>query len=799
MLHDLRYAFRQLVQNPGFTLVAVLTLGLGIGACTAIFSVVNGILLRPLDYPAAERIMVVKESSLPDFPEFSVSPPNFLDWQHDAKSFASLAAIRGARLNFTGEGEPQRLVGAKATAHYFEVYGLQPALGRFWLPSEDALGKEHVVVLSYTFWQRFYAGAASVLGRSIQLNGEPYTIIGVAPLGFGQSSKLDAWTPMAFTAEEAANGNRGAHYISVVGRLRPDVTAAQADAEVKILAARLAAQYVDTNKGWSAFVQPLLDYTVRDVRGVLYTLFAAVGCVLLIACANVASLFLARAAARHRELSVRAALGAGHARLVRQLLTESVVLALVGGATGVLFAAWGLATLLHLAPASLPRATNVSLDPGVLGFALVLSLGTGILFGIAPAWFATRTNVNDALKHGARGSTDGGRRSRLRRVLVAFEVAACVVLLSGAGLLLRSFARLTSVVPGFSTQNAVAVRLALPEKKYPTPVQQAAFASATLERIRALPGVDSVGVANTVPLIGDWVLNFEIQGRPVAPSDQPSANYYAVSGDYFRAMGIRLIRGRVFNAHDDASAPRVAVVNETFARTFFPGEDVIGRRISISDTPQVWREIVGVVADVTQYGPDRASTAQMYEPFAQKPFSSLSFIVRTTGPIGAVTSQLRPAVYAVDPTQPVGSIQPLEEILAGAMARQRFTAVLLTAFSAVALAIAVIGIYGMMAYTVSQRTGEIGVRMALGARPGDVLRLILSDGGKIVGAGMVAGLMATLLSSRAIQSQLFQTSTFDGVALTIVLGTLALAAAVACLLPARRAARIDPVVALRGD
>lgn len=798
MFSDLRYAFRQLTKNPGFAAVAILTLALGIGACTAIFSVVDGVLLRPLDYPHSEQIVAIRETDIPKFPEFSVSPPNYLDWEKQTKSWQYLAAYAGAQINLTGEGEPQRLVGVKATAHYFDVYRIQPVLGRWFVPEEDADGKNHVVVLSYPFWQRVFGGERKIIGRSIQLDGQPYIVIGVAPPRFGQASKVDTWIPMGFKPDEINADARGGHYLSVIGRLRSDVTFEQAKAELELLAAQLSRQYPDSNKGWGVTMARILDYSVRDVRAVLYTLLGAVGCVLLIACANIANLLLARATARQREISIRTALGASRLRLVRQLLTESILLALAGGAMGIVLARWGLDLLLALAPSTLPRTSDIQLNLAVLLFTLFVSILTGVIFGIAPALLAAHTDVHEGLKQGARGSTDA--RGRLRSALVITEVAFALVLLGGAGLLARSFMRLTNVDPGFVPEHAIVMRLALPEKKYEKPEQQLAFVDALLARLRVSPGVKAAGLTHSLPLISDWVLGFKIEGRPeVPPSDLPSTNYYSVTPDYFHAMGIRLIRGRIFNEHDDSHARRVAIINETLARQFFPNEDPLGKRILVTNGPDVWRQIVGIVADVKQYGVDRETTSQTYEPYAQYPFRSLSVVLRTEGSPAALAGMLRPAVYATDKDQPVGTIQPLEEILGGTMAKQRFAMVLLVVFSVVALVIAAVGIYGVMAYSVVQRTGEFGIRMALGAQRSDVLRLVLSHAGKLVGLGLLIGFGATILTSRVMGSMLFQTSAHDPLTFSLTILLLATVALAACLLPARRATRVNPIEALRTE
>ncbi|MFL6520822.1 MAG: ABC transporter permease [Chthoniobacterales bacterium] len=810
-MNDLRYAFRQLIKAPSFTLVAILTLALGIGACTAIFSVVNTVLLRPLDYPNADRLVTIRESQLPKFPEFSVSPPNYIDWEKQTKSYEYLAAYTGATLNLTGEGEPQRLIGVRATAHYFDVYGVKPVLGRMLLPEEDAVGKNHVVVLSYGFWQRVFGGARDVVGRSVQLNGEPYQIVGVAPYGFDVSgwpnitrnagaTKVDVWTPMAFKPEETANANRQWHYLVAVGRLQPGVTAAQARAELELIARQLAQQYPVSNKDWSVFVAPLQDYSVRDVRPVLFTLLGAVGCILLIACANLANLLLARATARHREISIRAALGASRGRLVRQLLTESVMLALGGGAAGVLLAKWGLDALLVLAPTNLPRSGDIRLDTGILLFSLGLSIATGLVFGIAPAWLAARADVNEALKQGARGSTEGGARGRLRGALVVSEVTLALVLLGGAGLLARSFIQLTRVDPGFLPKDATTMRVTLRQNKYVTSEQRISFANTLLERVKNLPGVQAAGVTDSMPLVGDYILDFNIEGRsPVDSNDVPTLNYASVTSDYFRAMGIRLVRGRVFTPQDDARAPRVCVINETLARQFFPNEDPIGKRISLENEPDAWREIVGIVDDIKQHGVDQTATNQGYEPFSQKSHSSLVFVIRTKGSPAPLLGALLAAVHEVDKDQAVGAIRPLEDIVADTIARQRFAMTLLTVFSTVALVIAAVGIYGVMAYNVAQRTGEFGIRMALGAQQADLLRLVLRQGGKLIGLGLVIGLLATLAASRAMHSMLFNTSAYDPLTLASITLLFAAVALIACFFPANRATKVNPIEALRTE
>jgi putative ABC transport system permease protein len=798
-MQDIRFALRQLLKSPGFTIVAVLTLGLGIGACTAIFSVVNGVLLRPLNYNEPDRLVLMRESQPPQYPEFSVAPPNFLDWQKQAQSFTALAAFRNQNFSLTGEAEPKRLAGQRVTAAFFSIYGVAPQIGRDFRPEEDATGQGKVVILSHGLWQRQFGGAGDIVGRTIQLNGEPYAILGVMPADFQPSSQTELWAPMAFGADEKAGDNRGAHYITVIGRLKPGVPLSQAQSEMDVLAGQLAKQFPDTNKGWGIRVFQFTDYTVRDVKAILWTLLGAVGCVLVIACANVANLLLARATGRMREISIRTALGAGRGRIVRQLLTESVVLALLGGALGVLIAKWGLDALLAFAPTTLPRAREIGIDGGAMGFTLALSVLTGTVFGLAPAWLATGHNLNVTLKEGTRGSTESGRRW-FRSGLVATEVALSLLLLTGAGLLVRSFLKLSAVSPGFEPANGTALALALPGRKYDTPEKQRQFADQLVASLRVLPGVSAVGITHVLPMQGDYVLGFNIEGRPpIDPADLPSTNYYAVTPGYFQAMGIRLLRGRLFTEQDNEKAPRVALISETLAKQQFPNEEPLGKRINITNGPDAWREIVGIVGDVKQYGVSRESTMQSYEPFAQVPFASLTAVVRTTGDARAIHNAIRAQVFSVDKDQPVSSIKPLESIVADSMARQRFAMLLLTVFSLVALIIAAVGIYGVMAYSVSQRTNEIGIRMALGASQGSVLQLVLRQGLGVIATGLIIGLVAAFFAVRLLESMLYQTTARDPVTILAISGLLGVVALVACLIPARRATRVDPLVALRSE
>jgi putative ABC transport system permease protein len=803
-LNDLRYAFRQLTKSPGFTAVAVLTLALGIGACTAIFSVVNSVLLRPLPYPDSDRLVAVIETKLPEVPRFSVAPGNYFDWRERATSFEQLAAIRDISYSLTGTGEPLRLEARRVTPNYFATLRIHPAIGRDFTP-EEAAAKSNVAILSHGFWRRQFGGRREIVGETVQLDGQAFTIIGVLPEHFSPGSTTEVYTPADYTED---NKNHGGHYITVIGRLKPGVTLEQARSELALIADGLAKQYADTNTGWSIKLMPLLDAAVGDVRPVLFSLLGAVGFLLLIACANVANLLLVRATARAKEIALRTALGASRLRIVRQLLTESVLLACFGGLLGVLIAQWGMSALLAFAPDSLPRAAEIALDGRALGFACVLALVTGIAFGLVPAFQASRVNLNETLKDGGRGTSDGGRRQRLRSGLVVAEVAIALILLVGAGLLFRSFARLQEVDPGFRPDGALAIDLTLPRKKYGTGPQQAAFIEQATARLAAIPGVQFAGAAQIVPFTGnDYNLLYKIPGRPpLPPGTIQGTLYYAATPDYFKAMGIPLLRGRFFTAADAAGAPRVAIINEALAKLQFPNQDPIGQRINITNADA---EIIGVVGDVKQYRLDGGTRVQAYEPIAQVPFNFMTLVVRTEAappgaPAGGISAAalpaaIRAAIYSVDKDQPIASIRPLTSLVANSVARPRFSMFLFGVFSAVALLLAAIGIYGVMACSVAQRTNEIGIRMALGAQRRDVLRLIFVQGGRLIAIGLAGGLVGALLLTRFIASMLFAVSAHDPLTFTAIAVLLAAIATLACLLPARRATRVNPIEALRTE
>jgi putative ABC transport system permease protein len=745
--------------------------------------------------------MMIRETKVPQFPEFSVASGNFLDWKKQNTVFERLVAFRGSSLNLIGTGDPERLRGLKVTEGFFAMLGAQPQLGRDFLLEEDQPGRNQVVILSHGLWQRRFGADPKILNQTITLSGQSYTVIGVMPLEFrfgGADDEIELWTPMAFTAQDAQN--HGGHSVAAIGQLKPGIALDQARAEMSTIAGRLAVQYPEANTGWNVKLIPLLEFTVRTIKPALIVLLVAVAFVLLIACANVANLLLARAAGRQKEIATRTALGAGRWRIVRQLLTESMLLSLAGGAVGLFLAKWGTDLLLTLAPPELPRMDNVSIDGRALAFTAAITFLTALIFGLVPALQASKPNLNETMKDAARGSTEGGRRKLIRSTLVVLEVASALVLLVGAGLMIKSFWRLQNVDPGFNPDNALSATVSLPKAKYAEEAQQVAFFQQLIERVGALPGVQAAGASCVVPMTGnDIVLGFEIDGRPpLPPGSSQSTNFYSVSSDYFKAMDIPLRRGRVFTAQDTKDSPRVAVINETMAKKIFPDEDPIGKRIRFGDSdknPEF--EIVGIVGDVKQYGLDQPTTMQTYEPYTQQTFPYMTLVVRTAGDPTNLGAVIRSEILKLDKEQPATNIKTLNEFFSISIAQQRFSVVLLGVFAAVALVLAAVGIYGVLSYAVTQRTHEIGIRMALGAGSRDVFRLVVGRGMLLSLIGVAGGLAAAFALTRLMESLLFGVTATDTVTFASVAGVLLAVALLACYIPARRATKVDPLVALR--
>ena len=798
-LQDLRYAGRQARKQPGLTGAIVLILGLGIGACSAMFSVVHSVLLRPLDFPESERLVVLEEFS-PGSLTTAVAPANFRDWAAlGADVFEHLYAQRNTTYTLTGEGDPARVRAIRVSGRYFGTLGIPPALGRAFGPADDEPGKGNVVVLTHDFWQRQFAGRPDAIGKEIRLNDQLHTVIGVLPANFPRGFARDLVAPLGLT--EAQWQSRADHYLTAIARLKKGVTFEQARTRLATIAAGLAPlQYPKGPKDWRIELHSLLESRTGDVRDTLHVLLATVAVLLLIACANVANLLLARASARRREMAVRATLGGSRGRIARQLLLESLVLALGGGGLGVIVGAWGLKALEALAPANLPRLAEISLDGRALAVTLGLSLVTGIVFGLVPAWQGSHVDPVEGLKDGGRGAT-GGRRGRfIRDSLVVVEIALALVLLTSAGLLIRSFSRLTAFDPGFVARGALRVVVELPGERYNTDEKRNAFVDALLERYRALPGVTAVGVVQVMPMAGvDVVLGLQVEGRETSPGGSGIINYFAVTPDYFTAAGIPLVRGRSFTARDRVGTTPVMIISPSAAEKYFPGVDPIGQRISVSDGPQRWREIVGVVGDVKLYGFERDTAPQAYAAYAQRPVGDLNFIIRVGADVAALAPALRREVHAIDPGQPVSSIAPLERLLETAFARRRFAMILVGVFSGLALVLAVAGIYSVIAYAASQRTGEFGIRIALGAQRHDIFALVFRHGGRLIALGVTGGALAAFAIARFLESVLYQTSARDPFIFTVIGALMVVIAFLACWLPALRAAKVDPIVALRAE
>jgi putative ABC transport system permease protein len=801
LFQDIGYAFRMLRKSPGFTSIVVLTLALGIGANATIFSVINAVLLRPLPYSQPEHLVRVLESNPgKGWPTFSIAPPNFLDWRAQTHTLEGIAAYEPGGYSYTGGDAPDHWSGPMVTEGFFEILRAQPELGRTFSADEFQMGKNHVVVISDALWRSAFAADRAVIGRNVSLDGQAYAIIGVmGPQFHYPSPASQVWLPLVFVPDELKDA-RGAHYLGDIARVAAGTSVAQAQAEMTAIAGRLERQYPNSNSGWTAVVVPLSQSGgVKQVRPALMILLGAVGFVLLIACANSANMLLARATVRQREIAVRLTMGASRGRLVRQLLTESILLSFIGASLALLIAFWSTRVISTLPPTFLPRAQYVSLDTSVLLFTIALAFFTGLLFGAMPAVAMVRGELAESLKEGGRTGT--GARAGLRKLLVVAEVTLAFVLLAGAGLLMRSFSRLSDVDPGVQTAGRFAFNVSIPNKQYATPQQQTQFYAQVQQHLEAVPGVESVVLSTVLPLSGDDE-TYEV-GRSSDPSnpDNPSAISFRITPGYMRAMGISILSGREFTLADNASATKVCIINDVFARTLFPGRNAIGERIHIGHGYDMLREIVGVVASVKQDGQaDTEASLQVYEPFAQYPRTDGFFVVRTNGPSAGLAAAVRHAVQQVDPQQPVTGFRPLEEILGDSIALPRFRTVLLGLFAALAALLAAMGRYGVMSYTVTQQTQEIGIRIALGAQRGDILRMIVGRGMLLVGGGVLLGIAGALILTRLLvsfASFLFGVKAYDPVTLASVALLFAIVAALACWLPARRASRVDPLIALR--
>jgi putative ABC transport system permease protein len=812
LLQDIRYSLRRLAKSPGFTLVVVLTLALGIGANTAIFSAVNAVLLRPLAYADPGRLVTI-EHFYPSLGGLKapVSVPGFRDYQALGRTFESMAVENRWAANLTGQGEPVRVPGARVTGRFFGTLGVPAQLGRGLQPGEDSAGREHVVVLSHGLWQRLFGGDRGIVGRALSLNGESYQVVGVMPEGFRDffNRNIDLWAPLVFDPGQLGDDNRTNEFLNLIARVRPGVPEEQAAAEMRSLAQQLKQRYPDSYASdWSLVTTPLAQRSVGDVRPALLVLLGAVGFVLLIACANVANLLLARAAARSKEIAVRTALGASRDRLVRQLLTESLLLALAGGALGLLLAYWGVRSVVALNPGELPRADEIGIDAPVMAFTLFVSLVTGLLFGLAPAMHASAADLHGMLKEGGRGSAGDRGGQGLRRTLVVAEVALALTLLTGAGLLVKSFARLQGVDPGFDPGHLMTFNLSLPATRYPADSQQTAFFDQVLPAIAAVPGVRAAGATSVMPFSGSWsTASFEVEGYQPPPKTQgPWGDVRIVTPGFFETLRVPLRKGRFLGEEDRAGARRVAVVDEELVRRYWPNQDPLGKRVTFGPpagatdtTTREWIEVVGVVGHTKHEGLDAEDRVQLYMPYRQQPLPTLTVAVRTSGDPNTYVTQLRRAVQSVDPDQPIANARTMEELIAQSVGQRRLSMLLLSLFSGIAFVLASVGIYGLMSYSVAQRSRELGVRIALGAARSDVLRLVLRQGMSLALMGIVIGVGAAFALTRLIESQLYGVRATDPATFVGVAALLGVTALAANLVPALRATRVDPAVVLREE
>jgi len=815
MLRDIRFASRQLVKQPTFTSIAVVTIALAIGATTAVLSLVNGLMVRPLPYREPQQLVLLlqhfKSQNLERIP---VSPPEFKDYEARAHSFEKLGAFRYTNFNLAGEDRPERISGATVTADALPLLGVSPIRGRFFQPEECSLGRDDVVIISARLWQRRFNSDPQIIGTKLLLNGKNFTFVGVMPASFdfplqlfnlgngGQfGGRADIWKPLAFTEEEMQK--RGSRSYAMIGRLAPGTSLAQAQAEIESINAQMRREHPDNYTQDNSFggdVLSLQDLAFSGMRPALLILLGAVFLVLLIACANLTTMLLARAAAREREIAIRVALGAGRLRLLKQVFTESVLLALIGGVAGVLLALWGVESLKAVGAQTVPRLREVNIDLVVLGVTLAISVGTGIIFGLVPGLTSSRPELTEALKEGGRSSTVGTRRNRLRNGLVIVEVALALVLLSGSGLLIKSFTRLQNVNPGFNPRNALTFEVSLPKIQYPDDASVVRFNNEAQRRVAALPGVQAAGFSTILPLAGtnsDW--SFAIEGRPSDNnSPSPDEEKRQVSPDYFRAIETPLIKGRFFSDADSADAPLVIIVNQTFAKKFWPKGDALGKRITFDDTKKnpKWITIVGIVGDIRHFGLDIDPKPEMYVPFAQSAYSTAIYVVRSNQDARTLLAAIRREIQAIDSAVPLANVRSFETVIAESVAPRRLSVVLLGVFAGVAVLLASVGIYGVMSFLVVQRTHEIGVRMALGAQRSDVLKLVLFRSLKLISVGTIIGLIVALMSTHTLRALLYSVSAFDAmtfVLVTILLGAVALAAS---YLPAIRATKADPMVVL---
>jgi predicted permease len=804
---DLRFGLRTLRRKPGFTVVAIIALALGIGANTAIFSVVNSVLLRPLAYQDPAALVVINH----DYPKInlkaSVSAIGYTHYRDNAKSFESVVAMTGGGFNLTGGGDPEQVNGSRITHNFFSALGAEARLGRVFLPEEDQPGKNKVVVLSHGFWQRRFGADPGIVNKNITLNDESYTVVGVMPPNFQFGRELgqvvDLWTPIAFTPQQLSYNNLTNENLFVFARLKRGVTIGQAQAELDTIAANLRRQYLPwaaSRSEWGLTTQYLSELVVGDIRLALWILMGIVGLVLLIACANVANLLLARAADRQKEMAIRTALGAGRRRVIRQLLTESALLASIGGAIGLLLAWLGITALVKVNQVQIPRVSEIGVDWRALAFTLGVSLLTGFVFGLVPALQISKADLHETLKEGGRTGS-GGARAWVRNTLVVLEMALALVVLVSAGLLVRSFWRVQQINPGFAPQNTLAMSLVLPATKYKEPAQRVNFYKEALQRIRALPGVQSAGATSILPLSGNNSSgSFQIEGRITPPGQSsPHGDRWAATTDYFSTMRIPIIRGRFFDDRDMMESQPVAIVDETMARKYWPDEDPLGKRITFQGGPNnpIWREIVGIVGHVKHKGLDGESRVQYYIPHSQTQNAFMSLVVRANVDPTSLTGAVRGAIGGLDKDLPVFRVKTMEQFVSESMAQRRFAMALVGIFAAVALALACVGLYGVLSYSITQRLREIGIRMALGASGADVLRLVVGQGMLLALAGVALGSAAAFLLTRLMVSLLFGVTASDPLTFATIAALLTLVALVACFAPARRATRVDPIEALR--